>query len=287
MTSSSFKFILNEIFEGNLRDRNQTFLIHVPNGYGFDLLIEDKLREHYGSLAHPDTMRIAPDGAGNVISIETIRNSLHFLASSPAAQTFKTFIVHQAHRLNNAAANALLKTLEEPTKSTRIILITDQPAALPVTIRSRCLKFKANADPDIAISEIRHQLGQDAPKTDAPIKKALTKVNGNPSLAMAVIVHKLTPWLDRVEEFLNTRSDIPPLPVVSGKNAAPLHILASILQTIGYLRSTSSVDTSLQAFQNIENTWSLITLSGDIGRSGIDTKTRLHILLNALKNQTS
>lgn len=50
----------------------------------------------------------------------------------------KLILIDPADALNTAAANALLKTLEEPSGATRFILVTDRPDALPATVRSRC-----------------------------------------------------------------------------------------------------------------------------------------------------
>jgi DNA polymerase-3 subunit delta' len=53
---------------------------------------------------------------------------------------YKVIAIQPAHRMNNAAANSLLKTLEEPTPGNLILLLTDQPGRLLATIRSRCQK---------------------------------------------------------------------------------------------------------------------------------------------------
>jgi DNA polymerase-3 subunit delta' len=50
-------------------------------------------------------------------------------------------MIDPADRMNVSAANALLKTLEEPATSTIIVLIADDPARLPATIRSRCQRI--------------------------------------------------------------------------------------------------------------------------------------------------
>ncbi|MDH3901689.1 MAG: hypothetical protein OES90_00555, partial [Xanthomonadales bacterium] len=56
----------------------------------------------------------------------------------------KVACIHPAEKMNAAAANALLKSLEEPAGNTVLILVSDNPARLPVTIRSRCQAISVN-----------------------------------------------------------------------------------------------------------------------------------------------
>lgn len=71
------------------------------------------------------------------IRIEQIREITQFLATSPLIAPYKIVVVENAERMPPTAANALLKTLEEPTSGT-IILISSQPQRLLATITSRC-----------------------------------------------------------------------------------------------------------------------------------------------------
>jgi DNA polymerase-3 subunit delta' len=85
---------------------------------------------------HLDIRVVEPDGA--FIKIAQIRDLAREAIYHPYEAARRVFIVDEAHRLREEAANALLKTLEEPPSTTVIILVTDQPYALPETIRSRC-----------------------------------------------------------------------------------------------------------------------------------------------------
>ncbi|MDP5019044.1 MAG: AAA family ATPase, partial [Dolichospermum sp.] len=71
------------------------------------------------------------------IRIEQIREITQFLATSPLIAPYKIVVVENAERMPPTAANALLKTLEEPISGT-IILISSQPQRLLATITSRC-----------------------------------------------------------------------------------------------------------------------------------------------------
>jgi DNA polymerase III subunit delta' len=99
---------------------------------------------------HPDFIRIEPEEAGKNITIGQIRSLITRLALKPQFETYRVVIISPADKMNNAAANAFLKCLEEPTERTLIILISEKPAKLPATIISRCQKL-AVASPDNAM----------------------------------------------------------------------------------------------------------------------------------------
>ncbi len=92
------------------------------------------------SASHPDFQWIRPDeeSKSGEIKIETIRDFTDGAALTAHSGKYKVIAIEPAHRMNHAAANSLLKTLEEPTSGTIILLLTDQPARLLPTIRSRC-----------------------------------------------------------------------------------------------------------------------------------------------------
>ena len=99
----------------------------------------------------PNLLRITPEGKAGVIRIDQIREGLDSLnqprfsrgviewaSLAPAQGCQRWIIVEEAHRLNQASGNILLKTLEEPPTGTHFILVTHRPEALLQTIRSRC-----------------------------------------------------------------------------------------------------------------------------------------------------
>jgi DNA polymerase-3 subunit delta' len=75
------------------------------------------------------------------ITVGAIRALADFLALRAHFGGRKVVLVHPADRLHPAAANALLKTLEEPPSATHFLLVTGQPARLPATVRSRCVRI--------------------------------------------------------------------------------------------------------------------------------------------------
>ncbi len=92
------------------------------------------------SGGHPDVHLLGPDG--DEIKIDRIRQIQADLALKPFEGAKKTLIVDSAERMNQASANAFLKTLEEPPGDALILLITSMPQSLLPTIRSRCQEIR-------------------------------------------------------------------------------------------------------------------------------------------------
>ncbi len=99
---------------------------------------------------HPDHRFFAP--AGSQLLIDQIREVVREAALSPVESRFKVFILTDFERANVNAANALLKTLEEPSATTRIILISHQPSGLLDTIISRCQLLRLRPLPEETIT---------------------------------------------------------------------------------------------------------------------------------------
>ena len=102
-----------------------------------------------GRRVHPDTLWIEPEKKSRVIGVDTIRDDiLPWAASGSYSGGWKICVILFADRLNESAANAFLKTLEEPVEHTLFLLVTDSPEILLPTILSRCQR--------INLSEGRH-----------------------------------------------------------------------------------------------------------------------------------
>jgi len=90
---------------------------------------------------HPDVQWVRPESKSRVIIIEQIRELLQTVYLKPTEALFKVAIVVCADRLNANAANAFLKTLEEPPARSVLILLSTEPGRLLETILSRCLRL--------------------------------------------------------------------------------------------------------------------------------------------------
>lgn len=93
-------------------------------------------------LNHPDFFSIRPVNKMRQINAESTRELIHQIQHTPNRASRKVAAIYEADRMNITAANAFLKTLEEPPLNTTIFLLTSRPYSLLDTIRSRCLNFR-------------------------------------------------------------------------------------------------------------------------------------------------
>jgi DNA polymerase-3 subunit delta' len=91
---------------------------------------------------HPDCLQLRPAGRSRQISVGSVRGLISRINVSPAVAHSKVAVLHEADRMNAAAANSFLKTLEEPPADTTVILLSTKPYSLLPTIRSRVLHFR-------------------------------------------------------------------------------------------------------------------------------------------------
>ncbi len=132
---------------------------------------------------HPDFSWIAPEESGKAIKIDQVRQVVETMAQTAQQGGIKIVIVEPAEAMNRNAANALLKTLEEPTGSALLMLITDAPGRLLPTIRSRCQRLEFPVPPLAATRAWLGLRGVDAGK----LELVLAEADGRPLLASALL----------------------------------------------------------------------------------------------------
>lgn len=91
---------------------------------------------------HPDRLFLSPEEAGKPIRVDQVRELTNVLHSTAQQGGYRIMIMEPAEAMNVAAANALLKTLEEPGQDTLLILVCHQLGQLMPTIRSRCQRIE-------------------------------------------------------------------------------------------------------------------------------------------------
>lgn len=96
---------------------------------------------------HPDFTVVGPDPESKLgqISVDQVRELCSQLSLSSYEGRGTVVVLQPAEALNRNAANALLKTLEEPRPDAHLVLLTSAPSLLPATIRSRCQKLPVPA----------------------------------------------------------------------------------------------------------------------------------------------
>ena len=118
---------------------------------------------------HPDIVTVAPEGNSSRIKIEQIRDIQESATKQPHEARYRIVLIDGAHAMTTEAANALLKTLEEPSTRMRLVLVTDQAHRLLETIISRCqeLRFSGLETTDV-LAVLRSELESSDDIDDVP-----------------------------------------------------------------------------------------------------------------------
>ena len=118
---------------------------------------------------HPDVLMVRPgfhvssdiptDRGKNDIIVETIREVVSMVNEHGYASSMRIVVIEQAERMNPAAQNALLKTLEEPPEGVMFLIVTQTPGALLPTIVSRCRSVSLHPWPDKTVRRVLEEHG--------------------------------------------------------------------------------------------------------------------------------
>lgn len=155
-------------------------LLHGPEGVGKRLTAETFVKALYceqgdgdacgACLAcrkilsgnHPDLQHLHPKKRARIINTETIEELNALAALRPREGQWRTFIFHEAERMNATAQNKFLKTLEEPPGKSVFLLLSEHPRWLLPTIRSRCQSLRFGAlSPETVANLLQTQRGID------------------------------------------------------------------------------------------------------------------------------
>src|SRR5262245_39776899 len=146
---------------------------------------------------HPDVVTLVREGAANIVPIESVRNQvIARIGLPPHEADVRVFVVEEATAMAPPAANALLKTLEEPPVRTLFVLCTTAPEQLLPTIRSRCQRVRfgaggaiVDADPTRAerIAKLGDELAGDRHDPALPVRVAEGKGDAAPVLVAAAL----------------------------------------------------------------------------------------------------
>ena len=182
---------------------------------------------------HPDVHHIVPEGP--LIPVDVIREVVvPEAARSPFEARMKVFIIEEAERMNPAAQNALLKTLEEPPADTVFILISDREDELLETIRSRCRVVRLEPVPEHRIVEllVRQGVSEQAALVSARVS------DGDLERALALALDD--PTGDRRRTWLSI-----PRRLVSPVDAldAAAEVIQEVKAALGSLEATQKVET--------------------------------------------
>lgn len=143
---------------------------------GLAISAQSPVFQRVASGHHPDLLAISPafdakkGDYKREIGVDDTRKVSDFLSLTASQSAWQVVIIDAADEMNDNAANALLKILEEPPANALLLLVSHNPGALLPTIRSRCRTVKLRApEPEVFHRILSHIL----PDSDAPLRGAL------------------------------------------------------------------------------------------------------------------
>lgn len=133
---------------------------------------------------HPDYSWIAPEEAGKAIKVDQVRELTETLSKTAQQGGYKVVVLTPAEAMNNNAANALLKSLEEPAAKTLLVLLSNTPSAVLPTIRSRC-QIRSFSVP--SKEQVHHWLSPLVVGRDVDIEQLILAARGAPLTALSLL----------------------------------------------------------------------------------------------------
>ncbi len=134
----------------------------------------DKRETRLFIQTHPDVLIIPPDPPQMLVKVDQVRHVIHEIYYKPVAGRERVYIFSDADFMKEAA-NSLLKVLEEPPEFATIFLLTDNPAALLPTIRSRCMHLRLAPLP---AAEVERYLAEVRPEWKSRERAVVARVCG-------------------------------------------------------------------------------------------------------------
>ena len=141
-----------------------------------------KTRVDHG--AHPDLTWVAPSGAHEMLRRDVDEAVVAAAAHTPFEASYRIFVLERADTLIEQAANALLKTLEEPPSYVVLLLLTDKPSQVLPTIASRCQPVRFDAPSTDQLAQRLQSHGVPPETADAAARLSLG--DGERALALAL-----------------------------------------------------------------------------------------------------
>ena len=153
---------------------------------------------------HADIHWARPESKSRIITIDQTRELMQQIQLKPTEAQFKVAIIAGADRLNAQAANAFLKTLEEPPARSVLILLSTEPSRILETILSRCLRLNFSAETARPLSAEQSYWLQQFSSTAAAGQKSLF---GRYRL-LDSLLQRLGAIRTQVDETLSARSPL-------------------------------------------------------------------------------
>lgn len=161
--------------------------------------------EQIGRMQHPDLHVVQAEQHGGILKVDQIRELQHKLSLTPYEANYRIALLLRFEEAHNSAANALLKTLEEPPRHVILIITADSTESLPATIVSRCQVIHLRSVPTETIN--RGLVSEwNLPQDDAAHYAHIC--GGRPGLAITLhqnvdMSNQRTTWLDEHLDLLS------------------------------------------------------------------------------------
>ncbi|GGY69499.1 DNA polymerase III subunit delta' [Cellvibrio zantedeschiae] len=133
---------------------------------------------------HPDFIVIEPEEGAKGIKVDQVRSLIDDLGKTAQQGGFKVVVLEPAEAMNANAANALLKSLEEPAANTLLVLVCHAPSSVLPTIRSRC-QMRLLATPNS--EQVIHWLKPLMVGSNIPVEKLMEAAGGAPLTALSYL----------------------------------------------------------------------------------------------------
>ncbi|EJN36997.1 DNA polymerase III, delta'' subunit [Pseudomonas sp. GM84] len=179
------------------------YLLHGPQGIGKRALAERLMArllcQHPQGLdacgqckaclllkagSHPDNFVLEPEEADKPIKVDQVRELVSFIVQTAQLGGRKVVLIEPVEAMNINASNALLKSLEEPSGDTVLLLVSHQPSRLLPTIKSRCQQVTC---PQPSLAQSQAWLTTALPDSDEVERdELLTLAAGSPLMAVSL-----------------------------------------------------------------------------------------------------
>lgn len=224
--------------------------------------------------AHPDFLTFPPDGPMRQISIPQMRLLKERAQFKPLHGKRRVFLIDQADRANEQAANSLLKTLEEPPDHLILIMTADNVYDLLPTIRSRSVLLSFSPLTNEDMKSFAHSRGLD----DAELRIALS--GGSPGIAASLDIDLFRKRRNAMLALLKTGAGVAPyaawLPIsetLGRSKSEKLELYLKLLYDL--LRDLTLLGEANKAIRNADLRADLLELSSRVSRKW---------LINAVKS---
>ncbi len=197
---------------------------------------------------HPDVRFLGLPEGKRRIPIEMVRNVQGWMEIRPHEGKAKVLIIDPADLLTEQAANALLKTLEEPRAGSLIILISDHASSLLPTIRSRCQSVRFGALDESTVVDLLSKKGLDSEESVV----VATLCAGSMERASRYMGEDLAERMQAVTSLLRSAADNTPRDAMAiaaalrgdrDETLAVLELMLQVLDELLWLRSNPSGET--------------------------------------------